>query len=138
MVRLTRAGEYGIHGMIHLARRSGDGAVRISEIARAQNVSASFLAKVFQGLRKAGLVTSQRGVGGGVMLGRPADRITLREIVEAIEGPVAINRCLLPEDPCEHAATCPVAEVWRRAQGRMLEVLEGVTLAQLSAGGLAS
>ncbi|HUW57815.1 MAG TPA: Rrf2 family transcriptional regulator [Planctomycetota bacterium] len=128
MVRLTRAGEYAVRGMVYLARRPTDGPTFIGDIARAQQVSVSFLAKIFQGLAKAGLVESQRGAAGGVSLGRPAGQISLRDIVEAVEGPVSLNQCLMPEDPCENAAKCPLAPVWREAQERLLAVLEAATL----------
>ena len=128
MVRLTRAGEYAIRGMVYLASRPKDTLTLISDIANAQDVSASFLAKIFQGLSKAGLVESQRGASGGVSLGRDAEEISLRHIIEAVEGPMALNRCLMTENPCENTATCLLSPVWKEAQDRLLEVLEGFTL----------
>ena len=128
MVRLTRAGEYAIRGMIYLSQQPREHLTLIADIAHAEGVSASFLAKIFQSLAKAGLVESQRGAAGGVSLGRPAERISLKNIVEAVEGPVALNQCLVADDPCEKAETCPVAPVWREAQKRLLAVLESATL----------
>ena len=128
MVRLTRAGEYAIRGMIYLSQQPREHLTLIADIAHAEGVSASFLAKIFQSLAKAGLVESQRGAAGGVSLGRPAERISLKNIVEAVEGPMALNRCLLPERPCENATNCPVAPVWREAQAQMLAVLANATL----------
>jgi Rrf2 family transcriptional regulator, iron-sulfur cluster assembly transcription factor len=128
MVRLTRAGEYAIRGMIYLAQQPREELTLISEIAKSQKVSASFLAKIFQGLAKAGLVDSQRGAAGGVNLARDPKEISLRNIVEAVEGPVALNRCLRAKDPCERNRTCALASVWREAQDKMLEVLETATL----------
>ena len=128
MVRVTRAGEYAIRGMMYLARRGTDDLTLIGDIAKAEKLSSSFLAKIFQGLAKTGLVESHRGAAGGVSLGRPADEISLRDIIEAVEGPVALNRCLLEDDPCEKAANCPLAPVWREAQARLLGVLEDATL----------
>jgi Rrf2 family protein len=77
-------------------------------------------------------VESTRGASGGVALARPAREITLRQIVEATEGPMAINRCLLKKGRCKHANTCAVAPVWRQAQDAMLAVLSDVTLAKLN------
>ena len=129
MVRLTRAGEYAIRGMVYLSQQqSTDALTLIADIARTQKVSSSFLAKVFQSLSRAGLVESQRGAAGGVALGRPAHEISLRDIVEAVEGPVALNECLVSDDPCENAENCPLAPVWREAQKRLLTVLESATL----------
>ena len=131
MVRLTRAGEYAIRGMAYLATQPRDTLTLISDIAKAQEVSSSFLAKIFQGLSKAGLVESQRGATGGVSLGRDPSEISLAQVIEAVEGPMALNRCLLLENPCKNAPTCPLSPVWREAQGRLLGVLEGFTLDQL-------
>ena len=128
MVRLTRAGEYAIRGMIYLAQQTPDDLTLIADIAKAEKVSGSFLAKIFQTLSKAGLVESQRGAAGGVSLGRAPDQISLKDIVEAVEGPLALNRCLEADDPCEKAADCPLASVWREAQERLLAVLEAATL----------
>jgi Rrf2 family protein len=114
--------------MIYLSQQPREELTLIPEIAKAQKVSASFLAKIFQVLAKAGLVESQRGAAGGVNLAREPREISLRHIVEAVEGPVAINRCLRAKNPCENTRTCPLASVWREAQEKMLEVLEKVTL----------
>jgi len=114
--------------MVYLAGQPRDGLTLISEIAKAEDVSASFLAKIFQGLAKAGLIESHRGAAGGVNLNRLPEDISIRHIVEAVEGPLALNRCLLPDDPCARADTCPVAKVWREAQEHLLAVLDRYTL----------
>lgn len=132
MVRLTRAGEYAIRGMVHLARQPRDQLVLISQIAESEDVSVSFLAKIFQSLAKAGLIESQRGATGGVNLNLMPEQISIRQIVEAVEGPLALNRCLLPEDACGRGETCPIANVWREAQDRLTEVLDRYTLAMFN------
>lgn len=133
MVGLSRGGEYAVRGMIRLAGRSpGDGLMLISEIAEAEGVSASFLAKTFQKLVKAGLVESARGAAGGVGLARPTDKITLRDIVEAIDGPIELNRCLSSDSRCEKADRCALSSVWREAQEKLLEVLARTTLDRMS------
>ena len=132
MVRVTRAGEYAIRGMIRLAKNGGDGLALIADVAQAEGVSKSFLAKQFQRLVKAGLLESSRGAAGGVALAKPADQITLRDIIEAVEGPVELNRCLSMNDRCANADDCPLAPMWREAQEKMLEVLAKATLAQIT------
>ncbi len=69
-----------------------------------------------------------------VALAKAADQISLRDIIEAVEGPVELNRCLSANDRCKNAETCPLSGVWREAQARMLDVLAGVTLAKVAAG----
>ena len=133
MVRLTRAGEYAIRGMLYLAQQPADGLTLIADVARSQGVSAGFLAKIFQELARAGLVDSYRGAGGGVSLGKRADAINLRMIIEAVEGPVALNNCLAQDERCANVGSCCLAETWRQAQEAMLTVLERKNLGELAA-----
>ncbi len=133
MVRLTRAGEYAVRGMVYLARQPRNELVLIADIAKSEGVSVSFLAKILQKLSKAGLIESQRGATGGVSVGRHPSEINLKLIVEAIEGPFALNKCLQVVDRCARADHCSISSVWEKAQSRMLEVLEEATLDQLVA-----
>jgi Rrf2 family protein len=84
-----------------------------------------------QMLALAQIVKSHRGVKGGFSLGRPANEITLREVVEICEGGIALNHCLRDVDPCKDADTCAVAKVWRKAQDALTEALDGTTLADV-------
>ncbi len=95
MMELTRKGEYAIRGMIYLAQQPPGKVSLISEIALACDVPQTFLAKIFQSFAKIGIINSSRGTGGGFVLGRPAASITLRQVVEAVEGPIVPNRCLI-------------------------------------------
>lgn len=131
MVRVTRAGEYAIRGMIRLAKANGEKRVLIANIAKEEGMSKAFLAKQFQRLARAKIVDSTRGAQGGIALARPAAEINLRDIVEAVEGPVELNRCLARKNRCKNAPSCPLADVWREAQEGMLAVLEKTTLAQV-------
>ena len=103
----------------------------VSEISREQRIPEKFLAKIFQRLSKAGVLKSARGIGGGFGLSRPANQITVREVIEAIEGPIAINRCLLQEGTCEEEGVCPLHPVWEEAQEKLLEVLDKTTMEDL-------
>jgi len=133
MMELTRKGEYAIRGIIYLAGlRQGEVAL-ISEIAEATGVPQTFLAKIMQSFAKIGLVNSFRGTGGGFVLGRPASRITLREVVEAVEGPIMPNRCLMDDSSCALNRTCLVHPVWRTVQSKVVEILDGVTIEMLAA-----
>ena len=104
----------------------------VSEISREQRIPEKFLAKIFQRLSKAGLLRSIRGSNGGFCLGRPAKEITMRAVIEAIEGPIAFNRCLLREGECEEERGCPLHEVLEEVQDRFLEVLDGTTMEDLA------
>ncbi|AJE03186.1 RrF2 family transcriptional regulator [Geobacter pickeringii] len=133
MMELTRKGEYAIRGIVYLAQLPPGKVALISEIAEAADVPQTFLAKILQSFAKIGIVKSFRGAGGGFTLGRSAGKITLREVVEAVEGPIMPNRCLLGAGSCERDGTCGVHPVWREVQGKVVEVLEGVTIEELAA-----
>lgn len=134
MMELTRKGEYAIRGIIYLAQQPPGRVSLISEIAAAADVPQSFLAKIFQNFAKLGLVASSRGTGGGFVLARPASAITLREVVEAVEGPIVPNRCL-SGGACDRGGPCRVHAVWRQVQTEVIQVLEGVTIDTLAQRG---
>ena len=131
MLQITRQTEYAIRGLQELARRNEDAPIQLKLIAGSCQVSEAFLAKIFQMLAQAGVVKSHRGVKGGFSLGRPAEEITLREIVEICEGGIALNHCLRKVDPCQDADTCAVANVWREAQSALTGALDKTSLADV-------
>jgi Rrf2 family transcriptional regulator, iron-sulfur cluster assembly transcription factor len=133
MMELTRKAEYAIRGMLYLARQHESSISMLTDIAGAVEAPRTFLAKIFQDLVKIGLIRSTRGVKGGFVLARPPERITLREIVEAIEGPIMPNQCLMGEGVCSFQETCQVHPVWRRLQAVTTCILDEVTLKALSA-----
>jgi Rrf2 family transcriptional regulator, iron-sulfur cluster assembly transcription factor len=121
-MKLTRGGEYGILGVLYLAQQEYGKISVLSEIARAQEVPPLFLAKVFQALAKAGVVKSRRGVKGGFLLARAAAEITMREVIEAIEGPIDLNRDKIS----------PMHAIWAKAQEKMAGVLSQTNFADLA------
>lgn len=131
MLHITRKGDYAIRGMVYLAERPAGTVCLLAEIAADVQVSKALLAKIFQQFAKGGLVRSSRGAGGGFMLGRPAEDISLLEIIEAVEGPILLNRCLLGEGTCSRQTACTVHPVWMEVQERMRSLLGDVTLKQL-------
>ena len=135
MLHVTRKGDYAIRGMVYLAGRPEAEFAMLSEIAVAVDVPKALLAKIFQQFAKVGLVNSCRGAGGGFMLGRPAEKISLLEIIEAVEGPICLNWCLLAEGSCGRDSVCTVHPVWREVQESMRSVLGGVSLKHLAGKG---
>lgn len=131
MLQLTRDGEYAVRAVLYLATQPEGRFSLISEISEAQEVPRSYLSKIMQTLTRAGLVRSRRGAKGGFILARPAVSITLRETIEVMEGPIHLNVCLIREGECPRDKLCPVHPVWREAQRRLFEVLEGKTMADL-------
>ena len=132
MMELTRKGEYAIRGIVYLASRPPEQVCLLSEIASAVDVPQMFLAKIFQQFSKIGLVRSYRGTGGGFVLGRAADKITLLEVVESVEGPIVPSRCVIGAGECVRDRTCNVHPVWKKVQLQVRDILGNVTLKELA------
>ena len=132
MLQITRQTEYAIRGLQDLTRRTGDLPVQLKVIAGSCEVSEAFLAKIFQMLAQAGIVKSHRGVKGGFSLGRPAEEITLREVVEVCEGGIVLNHCLRKVDPCERKDSCKVSTIWGEAQDALTGALDRTSLADIA------
>jgi Rrf2 family transcriptional regulator, iron-sulfur cluster assembly transcription factor len=131
-VQLTRGADYGARGIMHLAKMPSNAVALVGEIAAAEGLPESYLAKIFQDLAKEGIVRSHRGAKGGFSLARPAEQITLRQIIEAVEGPIALSRCLAPWEGCERMETCAMHQVLARAQAQLVACLEATTLKDLA------
>ena len=131
MLQITRQTEYAIRGLQELARRNDAAPVQLKVIAGACEVSEAFLAKIFQMLGQAGIVKSHRGVKGGFSLGRPAEEITLRDVVEICEGGIVLNHCLRSVNPCKDVGNCAVASVWQDAQDALTGALDRANLADV-------
>jgi Rrf2 family protein len=132
MMELTRKGEYAIRGILYLAQQPPGKVSLLSDVADATDAPQTFLAKIFQSFAKLGIVNSYRGTGGGFVLARPASRITLREVVEAVEGPIVPNRCLINDNSCERGKECNVHPVWGKVQEQVVAILDGVTIEELA------
>jgi Rrf2 family transcriptional regulator, iron-sulfur cluster assembly transcription factor len=119
--------------MMYLATLPEGRVASLREIGRAQDIPESFLAKILQSLVHAGLAASHRGAHGGFALERQASEISMRAVVEAVDGPIALNTCVLWPEGCDRSGDCHMHGVWVAAQERMMGVLDGVTLATLVA-----
>ena len=130
-MKLTSAADYAVRAMIHLACLPESDFVLRTDIAAAQRIPTSFMATILRSLVRGGLLRSSRGVNGGFALSRPASEIQMLEIVEAIEGPLALADCTPNGKGCSWHHECPAAVVWCRLQESMRETLRGVTLEDL-------
>ena len=131
-MQITRASEYAMLGLLALARRPVGEVVMLDVVAGEEDIPVSFLGKIFQGLARGKLVKSSRGSGGGFMLMRTPESITALEVIEAVEGPVSLTRCLDEDAGCEHASGCALCGLFAEAQDRVKEVFSGTTVAQLA------
>ncbi len=131
-MQITRAGEYGMLGLLALARRPLGEVVMLDVISREEDVPVSFLGKIFQNLARTGLVRSARGSGGGFCLNRAATEITVLEVIESIEGRISFQRCLEDEPDCEHVTGCALCGLFAEAQDRVKQVFASTTVAALA------
>ena len=127
----TRRTDYGIRALLFLAQQEEHSA-NASEIAPAMEIPVGFLHQVLQELLRAGLVTSRPGRGGGYALTRSPASITIREIVETLEGPLDAGECALRGGPCRWKDVCALHWVWSSAQQALAAQLERATLAQVA------
>ena len=132
-MQLTRAADYAVRVMVYLATLPDGKRALLPDLARVTEAPESFLSKVLQSLAHAELISSRRGKLGGFAIlprGRPA---TMREVIEAIDGPISLNVCLSGGKDCNRKSTCPAHPVWARAQRAMFDVLISATVASLAA-----
>ena len=130
-MQISVSTEYAIHSILYMAMHKTHRIVLVSEIGSAQNIPISYLAKVFRTLAKAGVVRSFRGSKGGYTLAKSPDLITMREVVEAIEGRNALFESLGERRGCKAGAECKIRETFQTAHDRMYEELEKVTFQDL-------
>ena len=131
-MQLTRAADYAVRVMVYLAGRSPEARVSLPELAHEAEAPVSFLSKVLQALTRAGFVSSRRGQTGGFSLAPRGRMTSMREVIEAVDGPIRLNVCLASGTSCHRKLWCPAHPVWARAQRAMLEVLESATIADMA------
>jgi Rrf2 family cysteine metabolism transcriptional repressor len=130
MLFSTKA-EYGVRLMVELGRRSGTEPVALAAVAEAETLPLSYLEHLVAKLRQVGLVTSVRGAHGGYKLARPAEEITMLDVVEALEGPVDRAGRVLGSHESDGALACATKLLWTRVHGGVSKALAGTTLAEL-------
>jgi FeS assembly SUF system regulator len=129
MLRISRLTDYAVVLASRLAVI--ETAEAVSDLARVTEIPAPTVSKVLKLLMKGGVVTSTRGANGGYMLSRPADRITVAEIVTSIEGPIAVTECV-EDNTCEHEGHCGVRGNWQRINVAVQNAISGITLADMA------
>lgn len=132
MLELSRKSDYALRAVIYLARISDERFGRVSEIARAKDIPQAFLAQILPLLANHGLVKSQQGAHGGYALARAPETISFLEIIESVEGPLRLNKCVEGQhDDCTILDSCEMQHVWNQAQTQMVGFLRGVTMADM-------
>ncbi len=132
-MEITRRTDYAIRLMLALAEGDG-GPISVRELAERQDVPYPFARGIQRDLVAAGLATTKRGAAGGLCLARPASEITLLDVIEAVEGPIALNMCTADPDWCQRMGACSVHAVWRGADDLVKEYFSSKSLAGLVRG----
>jgi Rrf2 family protein len=135
-VKISAKADYAVRAAAELAAAPIGRLVKGEELARAQGIPLEFLENILRAMRVAGIVVAQRGVDGGYALARPADQITVADVLDAVEGPIAGVQRVPLEDLDYPGAAASLVDVWIAMRASMRAVLGSVTLADLAAGDL--
>ncbi len=132
-MQITRQADYAVRAMVYLAQRGANQRASTGQIAKEKSIPPSFLAKIVSQLSVAGLLQTSRGARGGVSLAKPAEDISLLDVVEAIDGPILLNDCVAESNACDYNDSCPLKPVWCDAQKMLLDHLSKANFAQFAA-----
>jgi Rrf2 family protein len=134
-MKLSKKGEYALRALIDLAMNADRGVAQAHDIARKENIPVKFLEQILLTLKNAGILQSRRGVGGGYSLTRPADQITLGEVIRLIEGPIAPIGCASRTAPercsCPDEAICGLRSVMLDVRNAISDIVDQITLADV-------
>jgi Rrf2 family protein len=132
MLRLSKKADYALIAMKHLALLGPDGSASAREIAEQYEIPLELMAKVLQRLVRHGLLTSHQGTRGGYHLARGPERISVADVIQAIEGPVTVTACSVEDERCDQYSTCNVRDPLWRVRARILAALGECTVAELA------
>jgi Rrf2 family protein len=135
-MRISAKAEYAVRAAVELAAATGEKPVKAEQLATAQEIPLNFLENILGELRHAGVVRSQRGAEGGFRLARPANEVTIADVIRAVDGPLASIRGGPPESVSYAGAAEPLPSVWIAVRASLRGVLERVTLADVASGKL--
>ncbi len=130
MFRLSKKADYGLIALKHLAMHS-DASISAREIAAQYQIPAELLAKVLQRLARKGLLVSQQGTNGGYVLARDPSKISIVDVVEALEGPISITPCEKGED-CQQLQLCSVRDPLLKVKARVVRLLDETSIYELA------
>ncbi|HEY7892014.1 MAG TPA: Rrf2 family transcriptional regulator [Solirubrobacteraceae bacterium] len=135
-MHVTAKADYAVRAVVELAAGSPDSPRKVDEVARAQAIPLSFLENILTQLRSAGIVRSQRGLKGGYWLARPAQELSLAQVIRAVEGPLVGVRGRRPEEISYEGSAQSLQQVWIALRANLRKVLEHVTVADVASGKL--
>ncbi|EKD42735.1 MAG: BadM/Rrf2 family transcriptional regulator [uncultured bacterium] len=127
----SRASDYALLLLIHLAALKGEETSSIKKISQSLNLSLRFLANIANKLGIARIIISHRGVGGGIRLARSAFEISIKEVIEAVDGPIQTMFCQNTHEACNHEMLCQMKHFWDNVQGTVMDKLTYTTIGNL-------
>ena len=127
-MKLSTRSRYGVRFMFELALNHGKDPILLKNIAKNQEISEKYLSKLIIPLKAGGLVNSKRGAHGGYVLAKEPDKISIKEIVELLEGDISPVDCVKNTSLCKRASVCPVRDVWCKLDGEISETLKSISL----------
>jgi Rrf2 family protein len=133
-MRISAKADYAVRAVVELAADSGEKPVKAERIANAQEIPLNFLENILGELRHAGIVRSHRGAEGGFRLAKPAEQLTVADVIRAVEGPLASVRGAPPEEATYPGAATALPTVWIAVRVNLRRVVEQVTIADIAAG----
>lgn len=128
MIRLSTKGQYGTRFMVNLALHYNKGYVLLKNIAQSEDISAGYLEQIIPPLKTAGLILSHRGIHGGYSLAKSPSQITIKDIIQVLEGPLSLVECVDSPSVCEKVNFCVTRDVWKKLGENISQTLESVTL----------
>jgi len=128
---IRRNTDYALRLMVNLAGRFNEGYVSSRVLSQEEGISYQLSCKLLQKLNAAGLLKSAMGVNGGFSLNKPPSKISLSEVIEVVQGPISINRCLLRRDACPRQSSCPITRKLKGLQHSITESLTHITVEDL-------
>jgi Rrf2 family protein len=132
MFSISTRGRYAARAMMELALHDSGSPVQLAEISAVQGISLKYLSRIMSSLISAGLASSQRGKNGGYVLGKPAERIRILDVLQAVEGPVEPAPCTGRREKCGRTEGCVTRVVWLKVADSLTTVLAGITLKELA------
>ena len=130
-MKISTRGRYGLRALLDLALHQGEGLVLLKDIARREEISLPYLEHLITPLVAAGIVRSSRGPKGGVLLAKSPEEIKLSEVVQLLEGSIALVDCVNDSKVCHRSALCVTRDVWNEMKAAMIQVLDSMTLQDL-------
>lgn len=130
-LRLSTKARYGLRAVIELAKHYGEGPIMAGAIAEKEDISENYLEQIMEPLKKSGIVRSVRGARGGFVLTRPPGEIKVREIIDALEGPVFLVDCLYDPSLCKRSEGCTARLFWGKLRENIIDFLNSWTLENL-------